>query len=645
MQFAPTSRADVRGAAFGPPEEPEHGIHARVAPPAAVAVAVCVVALLAAGGRPPEVPPGLPDAGVVTGWAVRLVRLLGTLAAVLTVGSLMVGAVLVRGEGARAEILGPAARRAVRVGGGWAAAWAALAIATVLLTVSETAGVPIAGLDLGHIRATVGTGPVRAFVIMSIGAAVVAAATRSTRTVRGCRGLLAVALASVVPPAFAGHASTAPDPSVASSAVAVHVVAATVWTGGLAALLLHLRSTPTVRDVLPAAAVRFSTVALGAYVALALSGLLSAGTRMPSSTAWSSGYGGVVAAKVVLLLVLGMVGHLHRRRSLPSLALRRPRSFLRLAGFELVLMGAAVGLAAALAHTPVPPAEQAPALTHGSGHSSLPMAVDPFTLGELATAWRPNALVIVALGFVLTAYVSGVRRVSARGRGWPVPRTAAFVAGLVLALGGLCSGVATYAPAMVSVQVVQLLVLLLAVPALLTLGAPLRLWWVATDRDVEDGATVRWSRAARTALTPLTGAALASCFLVLLYRTPLVELSMRSTWVHLLVLLLALGCGMALMWPVLRADAVPDPRSRRERASCVGVLVVCLALLAVQLAQADRLLAGEWFLELRWGWVDPAADQRRAGEILAGVALAVAFVALGAVLTERRATHRGSPGR
>lgn len=601
------------------------------------ATVVCVVALLAAGGRPPEVPPGLPDPGALTGWGLRLVRLLGDLAAVLTIGSLLVAAVLVRDMDARLGGLGPVARRAMRAAGGWAAVWATLTASAAVLAASHTLGVPIRDLDLDQLGAVGATAQVQALLAATSGAAVVAGAARSTLSVTGCRWLLLVALASLLPPVLAGHASTSVDSDVASSAMVVHVVAATLWTGGLAGLLLHLRGAPS---VLPAALDRFSSLALVCYIVLGLSGLLGAWVRMPSAPDWGSGYGAIVVAKIGTLLLLGVVGHVHRRRSLPALAGGRSRTFLRLAVVELVMMGAATGLAAALAHTPAPiPAPTTPAaVVHGSGHSSLPSVVDPFTLGELATAWRPQAIVLVAVGLALAAYVRGLRRLAARGRSWPARRTVAFTAGLMVALVDLCSGVATYAAAMISVQIVQLLVMLLLVPSLLTLGAPLTLWLEANDARAGDRSTAAWSRATRAVLTPVMGAALATGLLMLVYRTPLIELSVRSSWVHLLVLGLALTSGLALMWPTLQADHVPDPKSFTERASCVLVLVACLALLAAQLRDGSGLLAGEWFLELRWSWVDPMADQRRAGTIVAGMAVATTLMVVGASLSRRRAT-------
>jgi putative copper resistance protein D len=303
------------------------------------------------------------------------------------------------------------------------------------------------------------------------------------------------------------------------------------------------------------------------------------------------------------------------------------------AGIELVLMGTALGLAAALARTP-PPA--APTPTHGAGHSTLPSAVDPFSLAQLATAWRVNALVLLAIAVAAGAYLVGVRTLARHGRRWPVSRTAMFVTALLVAVVDLCSGVATYAPAMVSVQIAQLLVALLVVPALVALAAPLTLRQEVRDlRGAGGTPTVLDRVAARTLTSPVLGAVAVNVLLLGLYRSSLVELSLRSPWVHLLVLALALAAGFALLCPVLAVDRLPSSSAGVvERMGSLGAVIGCLGILAAQLRYGDRLLAARWFLELRWGWVDPVADQRLGGAII-GVTAAVMVALLAAAVVRR----------
>lgn len=586
--------------------------------------AVFVLALVVGGGLPVAAPDGLQDAGTFTGWALRLISLLANLTAVLTVGSLVVGAFLVPiRPGGRLD--GPALRSATHAGR-WAAAWTALTVLSVVVTASDVAAVPLADLRPHVVAALTSTNPGRALCLVAVVAGVLAAVAGRATTVWQARVLLLVAVGGLLPTVVTGHASSAADQEVAVSGLVVHVVAAALWTGGLAGVVMHLRSSPA---ALALAAPRFSTLALASYLALAASGLLAVSARLGISlSAWTSGYGALVVAKIAVLVALGAIGHVHRRRTLPRLAgSGAVAPFLRLAGAELAVMGAAAGLAAALSRTPTPTAPIVPS-SHGPRHSTLPDVVEQISLAELATAWRPNALVLVVLGLTLASYVVGVRVLHRDGHRWPAGRSAAFAAGVIVALVNFCSGVATYAPAMVSVQVSQLLIALLLLPALLLCGAPLTLWLEAGRTEgTSRPRRLLESRIGRALANPVTGAAASSALLLAVYRTPLIEVSQRSSWTHLLVLALAVAAGLLLLWPVLGIDPVPEPRGTGERLACLAGVAGCLALLAVQLGHGDRLLAGEWFLELRWGWVDPVADQSLAGVIVGAAAVGLLLLA------------------
>jgi cytochrome c oxidase assembly factor CtaG/putative copper export protein len=604
-----------------------------------VAVAACALALVLTGGVPQPVPPGLPDAGVVTGWGLRLVSVLSMLAAVGTVGSLLVAGVLLP-AGVDGRLVGRA-QRALTVAGRWSAAWAALAVGELVLSASDIAGVPVTRVALEVVAEVAVSRPGAALCLTALVAGAVSLGARRARTGSWARVLLGLALVGLLPEAAGGHASATAGHDVLTSALVVHVVAVSLWTGGLLGLVLHLRACPA---DLPGAVARFSPLALASYLALAGSGVIAAVEHLGTSgEAWSTGYGALIATKAVVLLVLGLAGHLHRRTTIARLAAtgdRRP--FLRLAGAELVLMGVAIGLAAALSRTAAPVVAVVRS-GHGEGHSTLPAVVEPLSATALATAWRPDAVVLVVLCAVATGYARCVGELRRRGRPWPLRRSSAFAAAILVALVALCSGVGTYAPAVLSVQVAQLLLLLLVVPCLLLVGAPARL---ARESGSARGATSASGRlgpvtatAVRAAASPVTGAAAACALLLVLYRSPLMELSQRSSWVHLAVLALALGSGLLLFWPAL-GDDVARPRGTEWSWCMVGV-AACLAVLAAQLRYGDRLLAASWFLELRFGWIDPVADQRLAGGVVAAAAAAVLLVA---VLSGTRRTAQGGGG-
>ena len=312
-------------------------------PATAAAVLALVLGLLLAGGAPAPAPVGLPDAGPAVGWAVPLLRLTQHVAAVATAGALLVG--LLAGRDARVG-----ARDVLFVAVA-ATCWALASLASVVVGLAQAAGRPLTTvLRLDLVRyyvEQVATG--RALLWTALLAATVALAAPAARLVAGRAVLLAVALSALVPTLRTGHAATATDHTLSVTATSVHVVAVVLWVGGLAALVATARR-PTLAVALP----RFSALALLCFVAVVGSGAVSSWTRLPElELLWTTGYGGLLLAKTAAVVLLGVAGFLHRRRSLAGVAAGTPGAFTRLAAAEAGLMAVALGLAVALSRSPL----------------------------------------------------------------------------------------------------------------------------------------------------------------------------------------------------------------------------------------------------------------------------------------------------
>jgi putative copper export protein/cytochrome c oxidase assembly factor CtaG len=602
------------------------GRHLRALPVglgAGAVAAVTIVLLLTA--RPRQALPGLPDAGAATQWQLPVVRALLDVAAVGTVGFLLTGAVLLSPA---ADALDDRSRRALRAASGWASGWAVLALLTCLLTLSDVLGRPVPELPwreglLGTARSLP---QVRALVLVGLIATTAALLARQVRTSRNGRRLLLVAMAGLLPLVWTGHAAASAGHQQALSNLTVHVLAATLWVGGLLGLVLFGAGAG------PGPVRRFSTLALACFTAVALSGLLSAWSRLgPSLEAWSSSYGRVVLAKSLLLGILAGLGRQHRRHALPALAAGRPRTFVRLAVVELLVMSAAVGLAAGLARTPAPARPVAPSV-HGLGHATLPPDLAPLTPGRLLTQWSLDALVLMAVALALVGYLGAVRRIRGAGRAWPTGRIAAAVGAGALTVLSLCGGLAVYSTALLSMQVAQLLVVLLVVPALVVRSGAVSL-------------LAGRSRHAAVLSNPANGFAGVGLLLIAVYGTSLLELSLRSPWVHLAVNASALAAGSLLLWPLLEAGATPIGRTARERTLWLCALLAVLAAGGAGLALWPGLLAGDWFEALRWSWVDPRGDQRRAAAVTGQVVLLLAPVLLAVVRPPAAPRRRGTSRR
>ena len=207
--------------------------------------------------------------------------------------------------------------------------------------------------------------------------------------------------------------------------LSTHVVVATAWVGGWQRWPCSLRRSA----VLPGAAARFSTLALVCFVATGATGAGAAWVVLGGAAAvpdlLGTGYGRLLAAKTVALVVLGAAGWWHRRRTLPALARGVPRAFLRLAAVETGVLLLATGLAVTLGSTaPTSPAaapsvvaappevtspgsQPAPAVEDMSGHDH-----GDLTVSVLVDAERYHVAGPVVPGQRVTVFNSSGRTVS-----------------------------------------------------------------------------------------------------------------------------------------------------------------------------------------------------------------------------------------
>jgi copper transport protein len=150
------------------------------------------------------------------------------------------------------------------------------------------------------------------------------AAPRFGRAELAAMGALSVFL--VASPALAGHASTQSPSGVLIPADVLHVMAMSVWVGGLAVLVAVLPAAtrvlePTDRTrLLAAVLLRFSPVALAAVTTIAVTGLIQAYVHVRSiDHLINTGYGRAVLAKMLLLVSLVALGAYNRQRAVPRL--------------------------------------------------------------------------------------------------------------------------------------------------------------------------------------------------------------------------------------------------------------------------------------------------------------------------------------
>jgi copper transport protein len=200
-------------------------------------------------------------------------------------------------------------------------------------------------------------------------------------------------------PAFGGHASVESPVAVMFPSDLIHVLASSVWVGGVAFLLVALPA--ATRELEPgertrlllATLERFSPIALASVVAIAITGLVQAYIDVRRvADLFDTTYGLLVLAKMVLLVVLVGFGWVNRDRIIPrlrrlvgdaaapgSVGVLARRSLRGELGVMLLVLGVTAALIAY-----APPIDAAPgpfSTTTSLGPAELELSVEPAQVG------------------------------------------------------------------------------------------------------------------------------------------------------------------------------------------------------------------------------------------------------------------------
>ena len=135
-------------------------------------------------------------------------------------------------------------------------------------------------------------------------------------------GALAAAAAVLIVPGAAGHAAQTSPRGFTLTLDWLHLVAVSVWLGGLVGLLILWQSQAATRRVAVLSVVvpRFSDVALVSVLIVAATGVGEAIVHMPAVNAlWETGYGQAILVKSGLLLAAALIASGNLLRSKPRL--------------------------------------------------------------------------------------------------------------------------------------------------------------------------------------------------------------------------------------------------------------------------------------------------------------------------------------
>lgn len=338
-------------------------------------------------GQPDGSAGGAGQSGTPPAILARWLLYLGLMA---LIGAAFVGAVVTRRPGADLLVMA-------------AVGWVLAALGTLAVVAVQwiEAGAPIEQLP----RTSIGVAALARVASLGL-IALSLAGLAIAPALAGRRGWAVVggaATVGLVVDVATGHAAAGPSWLFQVASQSVHGLAAGAWMGGLAALLVALRSTPS-EDRL-ATARRFSFWAAIALVVVAGTGILRAVDAVGTLEALTtSDYGRVVLGKTVVFLGIAALGALNRFVNLRS-ATHFWRGLRNLGAGELLLAVVVFGLSALLVNLTPP--------TSASSNQAPPPQPIVATGNDFGTSVRarlvasPGAAGVNTFDLALSDYDSG----------------------------------------------------------------------------------------------------------------------------------------------------------------------------------------------------------------------------------------------
>ena len=578
------------------------------------ALASVIIGMLYGGGAAPL---QFSDPGPVVRWGQPIVKLVLNLSMATAIGTLVLSAFA--GNKEERERLQPVAS--------WSAAlWLGASAIYFVLTYLSASGTALSygpefseGLWLFATEIELGT-LLAANVVIALVVSLTTMAFTGTRMVAVNA---AIAAAGLYPLAESGHASSDVGHTIAVNSMLMHLVGISVWVGGLVALYAVFYANSDRAAVLVS---RYSTLALFAFILVAISGVTSGYIRLYEPNDLFSVYGLMLIGKSVLLIALGVFGAVHRLKLVSEFA-NKAKGFWKLVTFELVIMGLAMGLGTALALTPLPISDQefvpptpAQLLT---GDPLPPELTDAAWL----TVWDPDPLwaTIAVLG--IAVYLYGVKVLRDRGDKWPLSRTIPWVLGMIVLFYVTNGAPHAYQEYLFSVHMVGHMMLSMLVPVLLVPGAPVTLLSRAQAPRTDGSKGLReWALwAVHTPYAwfisqPVVAGLNFALSLVMFYYTPLFRWAAEEHLGHQWMLVHFLLVGYLFVQSLIGVDPQPHKPGYPVKLMILIGTMAFHAFFGLGLMNEKGLLLADWFGSMGRTWGDdPLTDQAVGGAFAWGV--------------------------
>jgi cytochrome c oxidase assembly factor CtaG len=254
-------------------------------------------------------------------------------------------------------------------------------------------------------------------------------------------------------------------------------------------------------------------------------------------------------------------------------------------------------------------------------HSGHGADLLPFTLGR-GLGWSADPFFLVGCLVALALYAWGVVRLVRRGDKWPVGRTVAFVAGVLMIMLVMCTRLNDYGMVMFSVHMVQHMVISMLAPILLLLGAPITLALRALPTAGKGRKGPRelllmflHSWYMRIVTHPAFTIPMFIASLYALYFTPLFDFLMGSGPGHIAMMVHFLAVGLFFFWPIMGVDPGPHRPGYLMRMLELFAGMPFHAFFGIALMMASTPMVKSYENPPASLGIDALADQNAAGGI------------------------------
>jgi putative copper resistance protein D len=569
------------------------------------------------GGAAPEL---IADPGPVVRYGLPIAKLCVNLGAAGTIGALALAAF---GIDRKAAEYGTALDVAAAASAVWAVAAATTGFLSFLLIYQQPVTFDNSFGDLiGTYLQQTALG--QAWLATTLAAAALTVLSFAVRNQALVLAMVFGAGFALVPMALQGHSGDLASHDSAISAIWVHVVGAGLWLGGVLTLALVARAVETRR--LSQLVGRYSSIALVSFVAVAVSGYVSAEIRVGTLENLLTPYGILVLVKVGALCALGLFGIAYRRFFIARLAHdgERRRWFWRLVVAELAFMGLASGVAAALARTATPqPLVSATALADPTPAELLtgtPLP-PPVSFERLLTMWNFDILWVLICGFAAFFYLAGVWRLRKRGDSWPWYRTVLWLLGIALLFYVTNGGVNVYEKFMFSQHMLAHMTLGMMIPVLLVPAAPITLALRAINKRTDGSRGAReWillivhSRYFGFLSNPVVAAVIFAGSLWLFYYSGIFRWATVDHVGHEWMIVHFLGAGYLFVSALIGVDPSPYKAPYPMRLIVLLATMAFHAFFGLALMSGSGLLLADWYGAMGWG-TSAIEDQQTGGGI------------------------------